>query len=654
MLVRVTIPGTGTELWQWWHTVERLKKDLKTIEVLTSQGFQQVPTADGESYFGYLAGQCCEVVYIDQPSDNTVELWARSEDIEYVKQHPVILAFQLPEGITIPNTKPIEGVPPGMSMIPMLQFLPPPNLGEYAIITEGNNSTIYHISQLPEASHSLRLQLGDALRRLSAPGTWIEFEPNIMQLAADPRRYNQAVSHQRSEILRRRGQAREGAKQVLAQIEAAYEQANNIRIAEMKTDWDVQWKAIRRMARELAEAYYSLHHSKIQKAKPLPEVTNVFHEGISEIITSLPFQVYHYATIAAKTTWHQEVTGQEHEVIIAYHRSKKSGTTIVQVRGDATGQNREMVLAGLSEQVQKLSDLDSDIFYAMVAQLLHGQKDAGGNTWITASQILDYRGIKPITKIENGHSRRAGHRREDIEGVSQCITSMENTWIRVYEQEIVDSDAEVNKARRRGRSKITRESRLFMFGDIIYHQELSMDGTPGRRYPIAWQYRESSWMLPFLAGPNRFTGMLLEKTLNYDPHNEFWEKRLAKYFMVYLRSNASHHTKPPITVQTLFDECNLPINERFPQRTHDRFEKAMNTLQKDGHFVWDYMEKDRLPARNWLTTWLGYRIIVGSPEHITSQYLPIETHAQALRSQNRMQHKPGGKKQGRKSGGKKS
>jgi len=117
--------------------------------------------------------------------------------------------------------------------------------------------------------------------------------------------------------------------------------------------------------------------------------------------------------------------------------------------------------------------------------------------------------------------------------------------------------------------------------------------------------------------------------------------------MVYLRLNASHHEKPPIKIQTLFDELNLPINERFPQRTRDRFEKAMDILQKDGHLIWDYQKKEQPPSRNWLATWLGYHIVVESPEQIKNQYLPIANHAQVVRSQNRIQRKSGGKKRGK-------
>ncbi len=142
-----------------------------------------------------------------------------------------------------------------------------------------------------------------------------------------------------------------------------------------------------------------------------------------------------------------------------------------------------------------------------------------------------------------------------------------------------------------------------------------------------------------MEGPNRFAGVLLDKTLNYDPHNEFWEKRLAKYFMVYFRSGASkgYH---PIKLQTLFDELNLPINERFPQRTRDRFEKAMDTLQKDGHLTWDYAASVKLPSRNWISTWIGGSIAVDPPKSIRDQYRSIATHAQVVRSQSRMQRKP--------------
>src|SRR5207248_2316121 len=127
---------------------------------------------------------------------------------------------------------------------------------------------------------------------------------------------------------------------------------------------------------------------------------------------------------------------------------------------------------------------------------------------------------------------------EDIEEIAQRVRSMENRWIKIHELEIIDQSSAKGK-RKKPRKTISRESRLFMFGDKITHKQHSLDGTSSEIIDVAWQYRESSWMVPFLDGPNRFTGYLFDKVLNYDPYHEKWEKRMGKYFLFWMRTNAS-------------------------------------------------------------------------------------------------------------------
>lgn len=379
-------------------------------------------------------------------------------------------------------------------------------------------------------------------------------------------------------------------------------------------------KLIEEKARELVQ-------KKVGQGEEKPDIADVFHDGVAAVLTALPLQVYPAAVIAdKKNAWKEVESMGEHEVIIAFAQRENSGITSVQLRADATGLDRKMVLDSLFAQVDRFSDLHSDHFWAMIAQLQGGQRDEAGNTWITAHKLLDYRGIKRVQD-----TRTHGHRPDDLRRTSEIIRSMENVWIKLDEVEIMEKDAIDKKLRR---SRISHESRLFMFGDIIYHQELSLDGTPGKRYPIAWQYRESNWMLPFLEGPYRFTGTLLSRTLNYDPSREFWEKRLAKYFMVYLRINAGRYR--PIKIQELFTRLNLPINhDRNKHRTRDRFEKAMNTMVEHGHIhSWRCKEDvNQLSAHNWLTNWLNYHIIVTPPAALQEQYQLIATRAAALREQ---------------------
>ncbi len=63
---------------------------------------------------------------------------------------------------------------------------------------------------------------------------------------------------------------------------------------------------------------------------------------------------------------------------------------------------------------------------------------------------------------------------------------------------------------------------------------------------------------------------------------------------------------------TFFDELSLPINERDPQKTRNRFEKAMNRLIADHEIAaWGPVQGNpALPRTDWLPIWLNWRIFV--------------------------------------------
>jgi len=621
LLRRVTEPDSTIPLWLWGTTQDTRENTAENRESLAASGYQQVPSQYSDFLKTALFSQLCEAVYL---TDDQPKLWAKASDLAHVKQHPVILAFSLE-----PNTD--------SDTLAMLQFLPLPHMGEYAIINSSKELTIYNIAQLPEAVQERWKMLNIALRNLAAPSQWVPHTTQH-QYCSDELSYHRHLTDMRGTSLKGKKPERDQAREFLAQLEDAHQQVTALHESWLKQDWLVQWKEITRMAQELAADYCAYHQNITSTGnKPIPDIANVFQMGIAEIFTHQPFQAYAAATIARSGEWQQVPAEKENELILSYQRTKPSGTTYVQIREEITGnQSRETALANMWEQTKKLSDLDADVYLAMVAQMLKGIKDEQGNTWITAQQVLSYRGIQPkINKAESGSFYIGGHRWEDIEIIAACIKRMENVVIKVHEQEIIDDHAPTNNKRKRPRKTISLSSRLFMFGDTIDHKTLPLDGSP-KAVTIAWQYRQSSWMVPFLEGSNRFTGLLFQKVLNYDPYHEKWEKRLSRHFMFWLRTNASHEKKPAITIGELLHELNLETDERFPQRTRDRFEKAMDRITADGLLTWDYKEKIELPARKWLPTWLQQHIIVEDPPVLKSQYMSIEAAAKIVRAENRV------------------
>jgi len=61
----------------------------------------------------------------------------------------------------------------------------------------------------------------------------------------------------------------------------------------------------------------------------------------------------------------------------------------------------------------------------------------------------------------------------------------------------------------------------------------------------------------------------------------------------------------------MLQEISLSAEKDNPQRTKNRFEKAMNTLVADKIIQeWCYEAEVSLPARGWLATWLEQKITV--------------------------------------------
>src|SRR5947209_3016373 len=127
-LARVTPPDSELALWQWGPSYKPLQGDIDTINALVSAGYQRVIHKPDAPEWPHLLSQCCDVALVRD--GDMLHLWARPEDIDFVTRHPVSLAFTLEE------PKPDE------QHIAMLQFLPLPRTGEWALVDNGKGELI--------------------------------------------------------------------------------------------------------------------------------------------------------------------------------------------------------------------------------------------------------------------------------------------------------------------------------------------------------------------------------------------------------------------------------------------------------------------------------------------------------------------------------
>lgn len=293
--------------------------------------------------------------------------------------------------------------------------------------------------------------------------------------------------------------------------------------------------------------------------------------------------------------------------------ARNQGIALVMMRPFDDTPPSQAVAAQLWEHVAKLSDLDGDVFLAMMAQALRSNDDhAEAATWISASSILDYRGVKPIMKREGKALYRAGHRTEDVQQIAACVGRLRRMRVELRSVEV----REPAKGKR-GKPKVIRTSHegyLLTVDEVIMQGELG-----GDRHPIGWRFRLGRSITEFLSEPNRQVATLVQQVLTYDPYRERFEKRMGLYFTIHQRIAASSRAPLRRRIGGLFDELVLASDQRNPTRTRERFEAAMDRLAKDGVIpAWSYTAESQarianLPSRGWLVDWMTCVVEVSTP-----------------------------------------
>jgi hypothetical protein len=590
-------PATGQDIWYWHPPIVPTEIDLAQFQ---TEQWRRIAHEQQHALFLTLLGQLAEIKYTQASEDAPIESWTRQEDITYAMVVPVVLAFYLPEHLRqsvqrrtrIQQSKTLPTPPPLLG-----ETLAATRFGEVALVADpaAGGWYSYPLTLLGQEGLNLQQQLMQVITQLDAD----------LQTDHSHRRFQDRL----------------------------------LKTYQLTVRQDLQ-KKLHQLAQQLAALYWKTHQegtgqlSPSQAVRPtrlLPDLPHVVSKG-ALIPAPQPVQ----AILAAYSNA-QEGAGDwnAHEQYPTFVYNRGDGTTHVEFRpNDPDVQLDNATIESLWHQVRQLSDIDGDVLLAMLAQAIAAPHDEKDGVWITGKLILDYRGISPIMKRENGRLRRAGYRQEDLADVAGCVSRMSNTWIRV--EQWIEEDA-ADRPRRGRNTKIkrkpylyTRESRLINVTDIIRQHELQRN-TPAtstqNSMAIAWRYHLGSWVEPFLQGANRKIAWLLQQVLSYDPYHELWEKRMARYFTFHMRINASNEG---ITITRevgqIIEELLLPINQRDPDRTRKRFEKALQRLEADEIITsWGYQSYNLpLPQRKWLPCWLQYYIwVTADSTQIAEQFVAL-------------------------------
>jgi hypothetical protein len=547
------------DLWIWHQqqpTPTQLTQELRAQ--LRKQGWKRLPASKLEQIF-CLRGQLLPVRTMEAKTGN-LEYWANQTDIEHVNAVPVALAFSLPEGMSVDLAT---------TNLSVNDPLPPTRIGEVGLIVEGNKAIPYTIDILGPQEQELWKQLGALIISLSSSQTFLD------SLSPIP-------------------------------------------------------EELPFLTQQLAIAYYKAHRARTTSVRALVESPNIF-QAASEV--PIPIAIPIQGVLAALSNAASGAPGWEHrsDRVPRYTYRQGEATTKVELRSStAIPSPDQRTILSLWKKVRTFGDLDGDVFLILLAQAMSAQ-EAGAipeePNWAVATKILDYRGLKPIVKKELSASgasiieRQAGHRTEDVVSIAECIDRLENTWVTI--RQMIETPPKSGRGKTRSRL-YQHESRLIVIDERMRQKQLRpdeelaiedlepFDGSEDNTLiAVAWRYRLGTWITPFLANSNRQMAWLCQQALKYNPEKELLEKRLARYFLFHLRIYAAQTTQTIVrTIQTLFNELTLPTDGRNPERTRQRFEKALDRLVKDHQIdEWSYLEENPpLPKSGWLPIWLSWKM----------------------------------------------
>jgi len=411
-------------------------------------------------------------------------------------------------------------------------------------------------------------------------------------------------------------EARERQKRLSQRLEELEAKDKVVTIIEQKPvhlfNRDVE---VQEMIQQLAQDYYNHHlqHSQEGAQRRPPTIDPSLPSG--DIYSSSCFPVMAVSTgiwggASGKKKGWKKSKGQGPQ----YELSSKDGASYTAMEYNTTTRETaidDTLAKDLWEQLDQYRDHDVDAFAIALA---YAAKVNGQSFWVFGDDIQDHRGKQPKKHNDtpNKEKRPAGHRIERSIPYGESFGRLSNTWVNI--RQVVDEPEYDKKNKRRKQRVFTHSGRLLMVEQVWYQKEFDPDtGETINGHVIGWKIRVGEWLQTYLEFPNEQIALLSKKILNYDPHNHPWEKRLGYYFFVH-----GHISNPRggsaifnREIEDLLDTVSLEIDNRFPQRTRDRFEKAMNRLKEDNIISdWNYKEELNLPSKRWQEQWLKSKVII--------------------------------------------
>lgn len=274
------------------------------------------------------------------------------------------------------------------------------------------------------------------------------------------------------------------------------------------------------------------------------------------------------------------------------------------------------------QQVKAMSALDADNLDILLDWWMRRAIHPDQKVAVPLDYLLERRGLQ---RKKGGTGRRGGHYRKQRMEAWESVQRLQALWL-----DMPEYDPHGRKPGRRGYSPIPVQGRVLMVAEKTGQPRL--DGVIDD--PIAFTYHLGSVVSHTLMGDRMQYALLAVKALEYDPFREEWEKALTRYLSWVWRCNASGGTvAKAFRVQTLLDAILQTPNEKDPQRTLERLEKALARLKDDGVIrAWSPSpEWNAIPfgKRGWLQPWLATTVDIEPPDDLPKEYQSILEAKQA-------------------------
>ncbi len=544
----------------------------------------------------------------------TGEVWHRSAQEEVL---PVFLTFTL--GTETPDV---------VAEIAMLHPLPPPQIGEYALLPDADGQLLaYSIMDLPLEARQRWATLGELIRTLAAPLTvWPAFQDLYVQ-AFDEKpfmeRLRTLMKRHRDltvqiEPEERDEDARFNLMLEMHELQAAREYLVMLQSSLEQDDWLEQWQTIQETAHALALDYFQ-HHQGGAPASDVPPVMVDRRRSARRVSKPAVERKQQDMLLVSSNMLNHEIIKSLREAA-AYTSDPARGVaehkhSFAKQRGQISITIHPLKEEGFDTLLAALSTLGDgcvDTYIAVMAMAIerHGVHHLRTAFEVSPDDILDVRG----KKRSNGSF--APFQRADVVKELKTLSQA-----RVF--------ASMPGPGRR-KSEIRAEGALIDLLDFKIGEYSLITGEE------IWEQRSiilGKWvaMIPELDSQ---TAVMLRQVLAYSSKNERFQKRLGIHLSIMFRVNARYggHFPKGISLRALLEMSGIVLPKKHPADFRAAIEQALACLQRDqviGKY-WQIVDASptgeereraiREQQYGWLNHWLDRLWNFAPPERINQRY----------------------------------